>query len=113
MGKLQHRQVAAAFAGWAEAAKLSKREKALMKRVLGKFMHQQLDLARCTGHRGRRGHAPAGELVPESVAGAVQDLFAQEGPRPEAKLEQAVDSIRARFGDGVIGHGRGLPERRR
>ena len=55
----------------------------------------------------------AGELVPESVAGAVQDLFAQEGPRPEAKLEQAVDSIRARFGDGVIGHGRGLPERRR
>ena len=55
----------------------------------------------------------AGELVPESVAGAVQDLFAQEGPRPEAKLEQAVDSIRARFGDGVIGHGHGLPERRR
>jgi hypothetical protein len=54
----------------------------------------------------------AGELVAESVAGAVGDLFAS-GPRADAKLEQAVDRIRTRFGDGAIGHGRGLPARRR
>ena len=54
----------------------------------------------------------AGELLPESVAGAVGDLFAAS-PRADARLERAVEDIRTRFGDGAIAHGRGLPARRR
>jgi DNA polymerase-4 len=49
----------------------------------------------------------AGELVPAAAAAATGDLFDQ-GFRRDAKLEQAVEEIRARFGDAAIATGRGL-----
>lgn len=49
----------------------------------------------------------AGELVAAAAAAAMGDLFDQ-GPRHDARLEQAVEAIRARFGDAAIARGRGL-----
>jgi DNA polymerase-4 len=54
----------------------------------------------------------AGELVPAEAAKAVGDLFDRVDRRAE-KRERAVESIRARFGDGAIAQGRGLARRPR
>lgn len=49
----------------------------------------------------------AGELVPAAQAQPMPDLF-DIGPKPNEKLERAMDAVRARFGDAAIGKGRGL-----
>lgn len=54
----------------------------------------------------------AGELVAASAAAAIGDLFDQ-GVRRDERLERAVETIRARFGDDAIGQGRGLPRKPR
>ncbi len=54
----------------------------------------------------------AGELVAVSAVPAIGDLF-DDGRRRDAKLEQAVEAIRTRFGDAAIGHGRALARKPR
>jgi DNA polymerase IV len=49
----------------------------------------------------------AGELVPEAAAQPLPDLFSI-GPKPNEKLERAVDAVREKFGDKAIAKGRGL-----
>ena len=48
----------------------------------------------------------AGEIVAAAEA-ATRDLF-DIAPKPNEKLERAVDAVRARFGNAVIAKGRGL-----
>jgi hypothetical protein len=48
--------------------------------------------------------------VDAAEATRAPDLFdlVAPGPKPDEKLERAIDAVRARFGDGAIAKGRGL-----
>jgi DNA polymerase-4 len=62
------------------------------------------------GQRYRLVGIGAGELVDAAEATRAPDLFdlVAPGPKPDEKLERAIDAVRARFGDGAIAKGRGL-----